>query len=49
MHFPLFSLTLGLSINYHSLLQVIFPTQGSKLGLLHQILYHLSHQGSPIN
>ena len=26
-----------------------FPTQGSNLGLLHsrQILYHLSHQGSP--
>ena len=33
----------------HSLLQGIFPTQGSNLGLLHfrQILYHLSHQGSP--
>ena len=31
------------------LLQGIFPTQGSNLGLLHcrQILYHLSHQGSP--
>ena len=30
----------------HSLLQGIFPTQGSNLGLLHcrQILYHLSHQ-----
>ena len=28
----------------------IFPTQGSNLGLLHyrQILYHLSHQGSPL-
>ena len=27
----------------------IFPTQGSNPGLLHhrQILYHLSHQGSP--
>ena len=27
----------------------IFPTQGSNLGLPHcrQILYHLSHQGSP--
>ena len=27
----------------------IFPTQGSNLGFLHcrQILYHLSHQGSP--
>ena len=31
----------------HSLLQGIFSTQGSNLGLLHwwQILYHLSHQG----
>ena len=30
------------------LLQGIFPTQGSNLGLLHcrQTLYHLSHQGS---
>ena len=33
----------------HSLLQEIFPTQGSDLDLLHcmQIIYHLSHQGSP--
>ena len=32
----------------HSLSHVIFPTQGSNLGLLHcrQILYHLSHQVS---
>ena len=32
----------------HSLLQVIFPTQGSNSGLLNcrQILYCLSHQGS---
>ena len=32
-----------------SLLQGIFPTQGLKLGLLHcrQILYQLSHKGSP--
>jgi len=32
-----------------SLLQGIFPTQGSKPGLLHcrQILYQLSHKGSP--
>ena len=31
----------------HALLQGIFPTQGSILGLLHcrQILYRLSHQG----
>ena len=30
-------------------LQVIFQTQGSNLGFLHymQILYHLSHEGSP--
>ena len=34
----------------HSLLQGIFPTQGSNPGLLHyrQILYQLSHQGSPV-
>ena len=33
----------------HFLLQGIFPTQGMNLGLLHcrQILYQLSHQGSP--
>ena len=33
----------------HFLLQRIFPTQESNLGLLHcwQILYHLSYQGSP--
>ena len=30
-----------------SLLQGIFPTQGSNLSC-RQILYHLSHQGSPI-
>ena len=32
-----------------SLLQGIFPTQGSSPGLMHcrQILYPLSHQGSP--
>ena len=35
-------------VGCHSLLQGIFPAQGSNLGLLHcrQILYHLSHQGS---
>ena len=34
---------------YHSLLQKIFPTQGSNSGLLHcrWILYLLNHQGSP--
>ena len=32
----------------HSILQRIFPTQGSNPGLLHyrQILYSLSHEGS---
>ena len=36
-------------VGYHFLLQGIFPTQGSNLGLLHcrQTLNHLSHQGSP--
>ena len=36
-------------VGSHSLLQGIFPTQRSSLSLLHcrQILYHLSHQGSP--
>jgi len=35
----------------HSFLQGIFPIQGLNLGLPHcrQILYHLSHQGSPFN
>ena len=36
-------------VSCHTLLQGIFPTQGSNPGLLHcrWILYHLSHQGSP--
>ena len=36
-------------VGCHALLQGIFSTQGSNQGLLHcrQILYHLSHQGSP--
>ena len=36
-------------MGYHFLLQRIFLTQGSNLGLLHcrQTLYCLSHQGSP--
>ena len=36
-------------VGSHSFLQGIFPTQRSNLGLLHcgQILYCLSHQGSP--
>ena len=38
-------------VSCHLLLQGIFPTQGSKPGLLHwrQILYCLSHQGSQID
>ena len=38
-------------VGSHSLLQGIFPTQGSNLGLLHcrQILYCLTHQGSPVD
>ena len=37
-------------VGSYSLLLGIFPTQGSNLGLLHcrQILYCLSHQGSPV-
>ena len=37
-------------VGCHSLLEGIFPTQGSNPGLLHcrQILYHLSYQGSPL-
>ena len=37
------------SVSCHSLLQAIFRTQGLNPGLPHcrQILYHLSHQGSP--
>ena len=36
-------------VGCHSLLQGIFPTQGSNLGLLHRrrILYCLSHQEDP--
>ena len=36
-------------VGCYSLLQDIFPTQGSNPGLPHcrRILYHLSHQGSP--
>jgi len=35
----------------HSLLQGFFPIQGSNPSLLHgrQILYHLSHEGSPVS
>ena len=36
-------------VGCHALLQGIFPTRGTNLGLLHcrQILYHLSHLGNP--
>ena len=38
-------------VGCHFLLQGIFPTQGWNLGLLHcrQILYCLSHRGSPVH
>ena len=38
-------------VRCHSLLHGIVTTEGSNLGLLYcrQILYHLSHQGSPIH
>ena len=37
-------------VDYHSLLQRIFPTQELNLGLLHcrQILYRLSYERSPL-
>ena len=39
----------NIGMSCHALLQGIFPTNGSNLGLLHwrRILYHLSHQESP--
>ena len=39
----------NIGVGCHAFLQGIFPTQGSNLGLLYcrQILYCLSHQGSP--
>ena len=47
--FPWNSAGKNTGVGSHSLLQGIFLTQGWNLGLLHcrQILYHLSHQGSP--
>ena len=38
-------------VGCHVLLEGIFPTQGWNSGLLHcrWILYHLSHQGSPVS
>ena len=46
---PWSSLGQNTAVGSFSLLQGIFPTQGSNSGLLHrrQILYHLSPQGSP--
>ena len=43
------SLGKNTGVGCHALLQGIFPTQGSNPGLVHciQILYRLSHQGSP--
>ena len=40
----------NIRVGCHSLLQGIFPTQGSNPDLPHcgQILYHLSHQESPV-
>ena len=37
----------NIEVGSHSLLQGIFPTQESNQGLLRQILYQLSYQGSP--
>ena len=47
---PWDSLGKNTGVDCHSLLQGIFLTQELNSGLLHcrQILYHLSHQGSPI-
>ena len=44
------SLSKNTEAGCHSLLQGIFPTQGSNAGLLHcrWIFYHLSLQGSPL-
>ena len=44
------SLDKNTGMGCHALLQGIFPTQGSNPGLPHcrQILYRLSHQGSPM-
>ena len=46
---PLHSPGKNTGVGCHSLLQGIFPTQGSNPGLLHcrWILYHVSHQRSP--
>ena len=46
---PWNSLGKNTGVGWQALLQGIFSIQGSNPGLLHcrQILYHLSHQGSP--
>ena len=48
---PWNSLGKNTGVDSHSFLQGIFLTQLSNLGLLHcrQILYHLSHEGSPLH
>ena len=49
LHSPWNSAGQNTAVGSRSLLQGIFPTEGSNPGLLHcrQILYHLSHQVSP--
>ena len=49
LYSPWNSLGLNTGVSSLSLLQGIFPTQGANPGLLHcrQILYQLSHKGSP--
>ena len=49
LHCPWDSPGKNTAVGCHALLQGIFPTQGSNLGLPHyrRILYHLSYQESP--
>ena len=47
LYSPWNSLGQNTGVGSLSLLQGIFPIQGSNPGLLHCILYQLSHQGSP--
>ena len=48
--YSLWNLGQNTGVGRLSLLQEIFPTQGSNLGLPHcrQILYQLSHEGRPM-
>ena len=48
--FVQWDLTQNTGVGNFSLLHGIFPTQGSHPGLPHckQILYYLSHKGSPV-